>query len=112
MTKLVIRFLLSAAAIYLIARYIPGIAVRDTQTILIVAGVWSLIIMFVRPVLKVLTFPLTLVTLGLFSFVLNALLFALMAYVVPGFSVSGILPALIGSVVLSFVSSTADHLLS
>lgn len=111
MIKILLRFLIIAGAVYLIARYISGIHVEDTNTILIVAAVWSLIIMLIRPVLKVLTFPLTLITLGLFSFVLNAFLFYAMTYVVPGFTVAGIIPALIGSVILSFVSSTADHLL-
>ena len=110
MIKILLRFLLVAGAIFLISTYISGIVVRDTTTILIVAAVWSLIIMLVRPVLKVLTFPLTLVTLGLFSFVLNAVLFYAMTYFVPGFHVTGILSALIGSAILSFVSSAVDHL--
>jgi putative membrane protein len=109
MFKLALKFAISAVAVYLIATYIPGIHVDSTKTILIVALVWSLIAMFVRPVLKVLTFPITLITLGLFSFVLNALLFAAVAYMVPGFAVSGIIPALIGSIILSFASSLAEH---
>lgn len=111
MIKILLRFLIIAGAIYLISNYISGIAVRDTTTLLIVAAVWSLIIMLIRPVLKVLTFPLTLVTLGLFSFVLNAVLFYAMTYFVPGFTVAGIVPALVGSAILSFVSSLSDHLL-
>lgn len=111
MIKLALKFLISAAAVYLIATYISGIHAASTQTVLIVALVWSLIILLVRPVLKVLTFPITLITLGLFSFVLNALLFFAMTYVVPGFSVDGIFPAVIGSVLLSAASSIADHLL-
>lgn len=111
MLKFALRFILVAAAVYLIATYIPGITVRDNTTILIVAAVWSLIVMFVRPVLRVLTFPLTLITLGLFSFVLNAILFAAMEFLVPGFSIAGIIPAILGSLILSFVSSVGDHLL-
>ncbi len=111
MIKLVIRFLAVAAAVYAIATYINGIHVSTTETILIVAAVWSLIVMLVRPVLKVLTFPLTLITLGLFSFVLNAILFFAMTYVVPGFVVDGIIPAVVGSAILSAVSYIVDHLL-
>ena len=109
MIKFFIKFAITAVAVYLIATYIPGIRVSSTQTILTVALVWSLITLFIRPVLKVLTFPITLVTLGLFSFVLNALLFGAMAYFVPGFGVEGIIPALIGSIILSFASSLAEH---
>lgn len=111
MIKLILKFAIVAAAIYAIAMYVPGIGVDTTQTILIVAAVWSIIIMLVRPVLRVLTFPLTLITLGLFSFVLNAALFFAMTYVVPGFTVDGIVPAVIGSAILSAVSYIADHLL-
>lgn len=112
MLKIALRFLIVAVAIYVIAANVPGIAVKDTNTILIVAAVWSAILMVVRPVLRVLTFPLTLLSFGLFSFVLNALLFYGMVFVVPGFHVSGVVAALIGSALLSFVSSAADHLLS
>ena len=110
--KLLLRFLIIAATVYLISAYISGIHANSTNTILIVALVWSLIIMLVRPVLKVLTFPLTLITLGLFSFVLNAVLFYAMTYFVPGFTVAGVVPALVGSAILSCVSSAAHHLLS
>lgn len=109
--NLILKFLVVAGAIFLLANYIPGISVASTNTILIVAVVWSLIIMLVRPVLRVLTFPLTLITLGLFSFVLNAALFFAMTYVVPGFTVDGIVPAVIGAAILSFVTYLADKVL-
>ena len=104
MLKLALKFVISAIAVYLIATYIPGIHVASTKTILIVALAWSLITMFIRPVLKILTFPITLITLGLFSFVLNALLFWAMTLIVPGFVVAGFLPALLGAIVLSVLS--------
>jgi putative membrane protein len=107
--RLLFKFAISALAVYLIAKYIPGIHVTNNQTILIVALVWSLITMFIRPVLKILTFPITLVTLGLFSFILNAILFFSMTFVVGGFHVDGFIPALIGSIILSFISSLAEH---
>ena len=111
MVKLVLKFAITTGVIYLIATYISGITVADTQTVLFVALAWSLITLLVRPVLKVLTFPITLITFGLFSFVLNALLFFGMTYIVPGFSVDGVIPALIGSALLSAASSVVDHLL-
>ena len=74
------------------------------MTLLLVSLVWSVIIMVVRPVLTVLSLPLTIITLGLFHFVLNALLFWGMELIVPGFDVAGFLPALLGSIVLSLFS--------
>jgi len=110
MIKLVIKFLITAVAVYLIATLIPGISADSTQTVFIVAALWSLIVMFIRPILRILTFPITLITFGLFSFILNVILFAAMAYVIPGFTVTGVIPAIIGSIALSLASSIADHL--
>ena len=110
MIKLIIKFAVTAVAVYLIAMYVSGIHADSTKTILIVAAVWSLIVLLIRPVLKILTFPITLITFGLFSFVLNAVLFGAMAYLVPGFTVAGVIPALIGSIALSIASSVANHL--
>lgn len=111
MISLILKFFVYVGAIYFIAMYIDGIGVSDTKTLLIVAAVWSLIILCIRPILKILTFPLTLVTLGLFSFILNATLFGAMTFIVPGFTVDGFVPALIGSIILSGVSYLADHVL-
>jgi|SRR3989344_593191 len=98
----ILKYLGTVAAVYLTVSIIPGISVAGGwATILLVALVWSVITMVVRPVLAILTLPITVITLGLFSFVLNALLFYAMTYVVPGFSVDGFLPALLGALVLS-----------
>lgn len=109
--NLILKFLVIAGAVFLLANYVPGISVTNTNTILLVAAVWSVIILLVRPVLRILTFPLTLITLGLFSFVLNAALFFAMTYVVPGFTVEGIVPAVIGAAILSGVSYLAEKVL-
>ncbi len=77
----------------------------------IVAIVWGLCMLFVRPVLKVLTLPITFLSFGLFSFVLNALLFWLVSTFVPGFAVAGFLPALEGSFLLSVVGWILQHVL-
>lgn len=96
------RFLGTVAAVVLTVNIVPGIEVSGGWlTILLVALVWSVITMVIRPVLSVLTLPITLITFGLFAFVLNALLFWAMEFVVPGFSVDGFLAALLGAVVLS-----------
>jgi putative membrane protein len=83
---------------------VPGITAADWTTILLVALVWSVITLVVRPVLSILMLPVTLITFGLFSFVLNALLFYAIAWVMPGFAVAGFWPALLGALVLSIIS--------
>ena len=100
----VIRVLVNAAAIWLATRIVPGIAAESGGQILLAGLVLGLINALVRPVLLVLTLPLTLVTLGLFIFILNAICFALTAWLVPGFSVDGFWWALLGALLVSIVS--------
>ncbi len=102
---LLLRFLAVAVAVYLTVNLVPGIVVEGGwTTLLLVSLVWSVIITVIKPVLSILSLPITIITLGLFSFVLNALLFWGMELVVPGFDVTGFLPALLGSIVLSLFS--------
>lgn len=104
MIKIIAHIVVIAAALLLIANFIPGIEVANMQTALIVSLVWGIIGITVRPVLNLLALPINLITFGLFSFVINALLFWVMAGLVPGFSVSGFIPALEGSVILAIVT--------
>lgn len=110
--KTLLKFLIIAGAVFLIASYVPGIDIEGGYvTVVLVALVWSLITLVIKPVLSIITLPLTFLTLGLFSFVLNAILFVAMEWVVPGFAVDGIVPALVGSVLLSFVTWAAEKIL-
>lgn len=100
-----LRFLGTAAAVFLTIYLVPGVqATGGWVTILLVALVWSVITMVIRPVLSILTLPITIITFGLFALILNALLFWLMAAIVPGFVVAGFFPALLGAVVLSILN--------
>ncbi len=100
-----LRYLGTVAAVILTVNIVPGITVLGGWlTILLVALVWSVIVTVIKPVLSILTLPLTLLTFGLFSFVLNALLFWAVTLVVPGFIVAGFMSALIGAVVLSVLT--------
>jgi putative membrane protein len=100
-----VRFLAIAIAVYLTVNLVPGIIVSGGwTTMLLVALVWSVIVTLIRPVLQLLSLPITIITLGLFSFILNALLFWGMELIVPGFDVTGFFPALLGSIVLSLIS--------
>jgi putative membrane protein len=111
MFKLILHVLATAGTLLLIAQYIPGISIASLTVAIIVALLWGFIGLTVKPVLGLLTLPINILTLGLFSFILNALLFWLLALIVPGFSVDGFLPALGGSVILSLVSAILHAIL-
>lgn len=102
--KLVTRFLVVVLALLLSAHLIPGIEVAGLYTALIVAVLLGVINITIKPLLLVLTLPITLITLGLFALVLNALLFWFIASFVEGFSVSGFLPAFAGALLVSIFS--------
>lgn len=101
--KMFFRYVGTVAAILLTVHIVPGIYDSGWEATLLAALVWSVISMVIKPVLKILTLPITIVTFGLFSFVLNALLFWLMALLVPGFAVAGFWAALLGALVLSIL---------
>ncbi|MCR4325607.1 MAG: phage holin family protein [Patescibacteria group bacterium] len=100
----ILRYLGVIVAVMLTVNIVPGVHITGGwETTLLVALVWSVIVAVIRPVLALLTLPITIITFGLFSFILNALLFWAMSYVVPGFVVVGFWPALLGAVVLSIL---------
>lgn len=108
MLKIIVHVAATAAALLLMPRFIHGIVVADFYTAAIVAVIWGLISITIRPILGLLTLPINLITFGLFSFVLNALLFWFVASFVQGFEVAGFVAALLGSVVLTVVSWAVD----
>lgn len=102
---IIARILLNALALLLVAYYIPGIEVANLYTAIISAVILGLLNLVVKPILILLTLPITLLTLGLFTFVINAGLFLFAASFIEGFTVSGFLPALVGSVIVSFAGT-------
>ena len=108
--RLLLHWLLSAIAVWIVAHIVPGISVSGPTAALIAALVIGLINATLGLLLKILTFPLTLLTLGLFWFVINALMLELAASFVQGFQVRGFVAALIGAVMLSLVSSVLQWL--
>lgn len=96
--------LATAVTLLLISEYVPGIFVESFYTAVVVAVIWGILGLTVRPVLKLLTLPINILTLGLFSFVLNALLFWFLATFIKGFHVYGFIPALEGSIILAVVA--------
>jgi putative membrane protein len=107
-----IRVLVNALAIWLATEVVPGIEAPSATTVIVAALVLGLVNAIVRPVLLVLTLPLTLVTLGLFLFVLNALCLWLTSVVVPGFEVRGFWPAFWGALIVSALSWAVNGFVS
>ena len=99
--KLVLKWLLSAAALLAVAHLYNGVQVASFTSAMVAALVIGLLNTIVRPILVLLTLPVTLVTLGLFLFVINALMFWAAAGVLEGFKVSGFAGALLGSLIYS-----------
>lgn len=101
----VIRWLINTIALLVTAAILPGVQVRNVFTALLAAAAMGVVNAFVRPIFLILTLPLNLLTLGLFTFVLNGLMLLLAALFVPGFTVSGLMSAIGGALILSLVSS-------
>ncbi|MAQ76641.1 MAG: hypothetical protein CL613_09970 [Aquimarina sp.] len=103
--KVILKILLSAIAVIVLAKVLPGVEVVSLWTAVIVALVLAIFNAILKPLLVILTLPVTIITLGLFLLVINAAIILLADYFVDGFTVSGWLWALIFSVLLSFFQS-------
>jgi putative membrane protein len=107
---LFVNLIISTLAVLISAYILPGVKVDGFLTAIVVAVVLGIVNIFIKPILLLLTFPLTILSLGLFYFVINALMVLLVSMIVPGFKVSGFFWALIFSLVLSIVSSFLNSL--
>ena len=111
MAKMILKWLLSAAALLGVAYIYGGVSVASFSSALVAALVIGLLNMLVRPVLVLLTIPITLLTLGLFLFVINALMFWAASGLVGGFHVAAFWAALLGSLIYSALGVLIDALL-
>jgi putative membrane protein len=109
---LILVWILNAVALLIVAYLLPGIAVASFGSALIAALVLGLLNMLVKPVLVLLTLPITIVTLGLFLIILNALLFWFAGSILKGFQVNGFWWAVIGAVLYSIISGLLSMLVS
>jgi len=109
MLIIVTRWLVITVAILLASMMVSGIRVESLTTAVVAAAILGIINVFLRPVLLILTLPLTILTLGVFAFVLNALMLLLVAYFVPGFEVDGFFSAFLGALIISIVSWIANR---
>lgn len=103
--KLILKVLLSALSVVILAKILPGVDVDSYMTAIIVAIVLSLLNLIVKPLLVILTLPVTLITLGLFLLIINALIILMADGLIDGFSVGNIWWALLFSLLLTFLQS-------
>jgi putative membrane protein len=104
MWNLIMHWLISAVSLVIVAYLIPGIQLQGVGPALIAPIVIGLVNATVGFILKIVTFPITILSLGLFLLVINALMLMFAAYIVPGFAVAGFWSAFFGAIVLSIVS--------
>lgn len=102
--SIIIKWLLMVLAIFISAYFIPGVAIASFWSALWLALFLGVVNILVKPILILITLPINILTLGLFTFVINALLILLASSVIKGFSVSGFFVAMLFSIVLSVVS--------
>ncbi|MCG6138013.1 MAG: phage holin family protein [Nostoc sp. LLA-1] len=113
MKHFLLTWLATAVALLITANIVPGFFVQNFIAALVAVAIIGLVNAFIRPILSILAFPITLITFGLFTFVINALTLWLASHFTPGygFEIQGFLPALIGSIVLTIVSSLISYFL-
>jgi putative membrane protein len=107
---LLIQWLVVAGSLLLVSKVIPGFRIKDFKTALIAAVILGLLNIFLRPILQILALPITIVTLGAFYFVVNALVLKLAASLVKDFEIEGCLPALLGALIISILGALAGGL--
>jgi putative membrane protein len=107
---LLLRLLINAVAVIISAKLIPGVGVNGIVAAIIVALVLGLLNTFVKPILLILTLPITILTLGLFYLVLNVIIVYIADYFISGFSVDGFVPALLFSLALAVIGWILDRI--
>ena len=109
---ILLRWLVSALGFLALSHVIPGITVSGFGTALVLAFLWGVVNITIKPILLLLTLPLTLVTFGIFTFIINGFLLWILGGVVKGFEVHGFWVAVLGALFLSVVSSVSHWALS
>lgn len=105
----ILRLLLTAVVFYLLPKFVPGIHVASPISALVAAFIFGIVNAIIRPLILLLTLPITLLTLGLFIIVINALMFWLAAWITPGFRVDTFGAAIVGAIVMMVVGFIASH---
>ncbi|MFS8158943.1 MAG: phage holin family protein [Candidatus Roizmanbacteria bacterium] len=101
---LILQLIIQALSVYVTAQFLPGVQITGLYSALLVAVTLGLVNIFIKPIISLFALPFTILTLGLFSLVINALMIMIVDYFVDGFEVSGFVAALLFSLILSIVS--------
>lgn len=107
--NLFIRLILGALSVMIAGYFLPGVHIRDFFVAVVVSLVIGFLNTFVKPVLKILTLPINVLTLGLFTFVINGILILFVSNLVPGFTVDGLWTAILYGIVLSVIGWVIDR---
>lgn len=108
MTGLLLKLIINAATLYAVIRFVPGISISGAGTVVVASLVLGFLNAVLRPIITFFSLPVTILTLGLFTLVVNGIVFAIAAWVVPGFSVAGFGSAIIGALAFSVISFTLN----
>jgi putative membrane protein len=108
MRGFLLRLLITILGLYLASELLSGVMIDGTGTFIIAALLLGVVNAIVRPILFLLTLPLTIVTLGLFILVLNGLMFAFVAAILPGFGVAGLGSSILGAIIVGLTSIVAS----
>ncbi|HLV81193.1 MAG TPA: phage holin family protein [Chthonomonadaceae bacterium] len=113
MKNWILRWIASAIALFIVAKVVPGIhlAKNDLGALIIAVIALGLVNSLIRPIIMFFAWPINCLTFGLFGFALNVILFLIVGQVVPGFKVDGIVPALIGMILMGIISGFINFLL-
>ena len=111
MANVVVKWLISALAIFFVGKYLPGISVPDFMTALWVALALGLVNILVRPILLLVTLPINILSLGIFTFIVNGLMFWLTSVFVPAFHIAGFWWAVLGALIVSAISTVGERLI-
>lgn len=109
---MMLRFLINALAFYITAYILPGITISGWISLFVIAIVWGILSVIIKPVLLLLTLPINILTFGLFTIVINALLMLITGAIVPGFRIDGFGTAVLAVIVLSLVNSFLNALVN
>ena len=109
MLNMILKWILYAVIVIFTAWIVPGISVENFLSAMLVCVIIGLINVFIKPLVQFIALPINFLTLGLFTFVINALLLILAGLITPGFEVEGFLSALFGSIILSVLSGFVNR---
>ncbi|MEK7063974.1 MAG: phage holin family protein [Patescibacteria group bacterium] len=107
---MLMTLVINALAFYVVAYLVPGVTIAGWGALVVIAVVWGVLSILLKPILILLTLPINILTLGLFTFVINALLITLMSRLVAGFRVEGFGTALLAAVVLALVNLVLNRI--